>query len=109
MKTLLKITAIVILNSILVTPMKANNGTEASTEKQIQKQLNVNCVRLNAEEQTKVDVVFTTNEEGKVNLVIAKTENEDIKKEIEKNFSKLVLPNVKPNVCYGVTLNIKAK
>lgn len=109
MKSLLKITAIVILNSLFVAPLKANNGAEASTEKQIQKQLNVNCTGLNAEEQTKVDVIFTTNEEGKVNLVIAKTENNEIRKEIEKNFSKLVLSKVKPNVCYGVTLNIKAK
>jgi hypothetical protein len=109
MNTFIKITALVILNSLFAAPMKANNGTEISTEKQIQKQLNVNCPALSAEEHTKVDVLFTNNEEGKVNLVIIKTENEDIRKEIEKNFSKLILPNLKHNVCYGVTLNIRAK
>ncbi len=109
MKILLKITAIILLNSLFVNSLNASNGTEGSTEKQIQKQLNVNCGGLTAEEQTKIEVVFTTNEEGKINLVIAKTENNEIRKEIEKNFSKLVLTKVKPNVCYGVTLNIKAK
>jgi hypothetical protein len=91
------------LNSMAVT------GGEGTTEKEIQKHLSFPNILMpvNKTQSNKVDVVFTTNENGQVNLVIAKTENKDLKKEIEKNFSKLVLKTTKPNVCYGVTLNLK--
>jgi hypothetical protein len=87
----------------------AGTGGEGTTEKEIQKHLSFPNILLpvNKSHSNKVDVVFTTNESGKVNLVIAKTENESLKKEIEKNFSKLVLKTTKPNVCYGVTLKLK--
>jgi hypothetical protein len=87
----------------------AGTGGEGITEKEIQKHLSFPNILLpvNKSQSNKVDVVFTTNESGKVNLVIAKTDNEHLKKEIEKNFSKLTLKTTKPNVCYGVTLKLK--
>lgn len=55
----------------------------------------------------KVEVLFTTNADGDVNFSLAKIENEDLKKEIEKQFSKLKLPKLKHDTVYSVTLNFK--
>lgn len=55
----------------------------------------------------KVAVVFTTDEKGKVNFVLAKTENEQLKKQIEKQFSEMTLTKIKSNVAYSIVFNIK--
>lgn len=55
----------------------------------------------------KVNVVFTVNEIGEVNLVIANTANETLKKSIETQFTKLKLNNLKANNAYSVILNFK--
>jgi hypothetical protein len=52
-------------------------------------------------------VVFTTDEKGKVNFVLAKTENEILKKQIEKQFSEMILTKIKSNVAYSIVFNIK--
>ncbi len=57
--------------------------------------------------QNKVEVVFTTGENGKVNFVLAKTEDALLKKEIEKQFTNLVLPQLKKDVAYSVVLSFK--
>jgi DNA/RNA endonuclease YhcR with UshA esterase domain len=58
-------------------------------------------------EEEKVNVVFTVNETGEVNLVIANTANETIKKSIETQFMKLKLNKLKANNAYSVVFNFK--
>lgn len=62
-------------------------------------------MHFNADE--KVNVVFTVNEIGEVNLVIANTTNESLKKSIETQFMKLKLNKLKANNAYSVVLNFK--
>ena len=52
-------------------------------------------------------MVFTTAENGKVNFVLAKTENKIIKTEIEKQFQELTLNKLKANVAYSIVFNFK--
>ncbi len=54
-----------------------------------------------------VKVVFTVNEIGKVNLVIANTTNIFLKQSIEKQFMKLTLNQLKANHTYGIQFNFK--
>ena len=58
-------------------------------------------------EEEKVNVVFTVNEIGEVNLVIANTANESLKKSIEGQFMKLKLNKLKANNAYSVVFNFK--
>lgn len=93
--------------STLSSSALANNGDQTTAEKEIQKHLAITNTSLSKKDNMKVDVVFTTQEDGHVNFVIAKTDNEQLKKEVEDRFSKIVLKTIKPNVCYGITLNLK--
>ena len=58
-------------------------------------------------EQNKVEVLFTTDKSGKVNFVLAKTENPALKKEIEKQFSALSLLQLKSGVVHKVVLSFR--
>ena len=58
-------------------------------------------------ETQKVEVLFTTDLNGNVNFVLAKTLKSDLKAEIEKQFMKLHLTKVKHDVVHSVTLNFK--
>jgi hypothetical protein len=62
---------------------------------------------INFKDEEKVKVVFTVNETGKVNLVIANTKNESIKNAIEKQFTKLVFENMTANNAYSIVFNFK--
>jgi len=55
----------------------------------------------------KVQVLFTTNENGNVNFVLAKTNDKILKQEIEKQFYSLRLVNLKQDAVNSVTLNFK--
>lgn len=55
----------------------------------------------------KVEILFTTNNNGEVNFVLAKTEDASLKKQIEKQFTHLHLTNLKADVVYSIILNIK--
>lgn len=55
----------------------------------------------------KVEVLFTTNQNGHVDFVLAKTDDQNLRAEIEKQFSKLDLKKLKSNVVHSITLNIK--
>ncbi len=57
--------------------------------------------------EEKVNVVFTVNEAGQVNLVIANTENPSLKKDIEEQFLKLSLKQLKANNAYSIQFNFK--
>ena len=63
------------------------------------------CMDFNKEE--KVNVVFTVNETGNINLVVANTTNDKLKKSIETQFAKLKLSNLKANNAYSVVFNFK--
>ena len=62
---------------------------------------------MNLNQIEKVNVLFTVNEVGEVNLVIANTSNETLKKLIELQFMKLKLNNLKANNAYSVVFNFK--
>jgi hypothetical protein len=62
---------------------------------------------LNFAKDEKVNVVFTVNEIGNVNLVVVNTTNEKLKKSIETQFTKLKLSNLKANNAYSVVFNFK--
>ena len=62
---------------------------------------------LNFTKEEKVNVVFTVNETGNVNLVVVNTSNENLKKSIESQFIKLKLNNLKANNAYSVVFNFK--
>lgn len=55
----------------------------------------------------KVEVLFTTDQNGVVNFSLAKIDDENLKKEIEKQFSKLKLPKLKHDIVYSVVLNFR--
>lgn len=54
-----------------------------------------------------VKIVFTINESGNIDLVIANTSNEILKKSIEQQFLKLKFPLLKTNITYGIQFNFK--
>jgi hypothetical protein len=56
----------------------------------------------------KVEVLFTTDRNGKVNFVLAKTADRQLKAEIEKQFSALFLTKVKEDVVHSVVLNFRS-
>ena len=60
-------------------------------------------------QNNKVVVLFSTDKNGKVNFVLAKTEDKSLKTEIEKQFSNLHLTKLKHDVVHSVTLNFKSK
>jgi hypothetical protein len=89
--------------------LKATNGNEIAieTEKTIKEHVKFPKLILPIQQQQKIEVVFTTSENGNVNFVFAKTDNKEAKAEIEKQFAKLNLNKLKANVAYSVVLNFK--
>ena len=55
----------------------------------------------------RVEVLFTTDKNGRVNFAIAKTEDIALKDEVEKQFYKLRLPKIPAEVVHSVILNFK--
>ena len=55
----------------------------------------------------KVEILFTTNNNGEVNFVLAKTEDTTLKKQIETQFTHLHLTNLKADVVHSIILNFK--
>jgi hypothetical protein len=106
--TALKVTGIVALTlgSLF---LKANTGNEIidATEKTIKEHVKFPKLILPGNQSEKVEIIFTTTENGKVNFVLAKTTNEVLKKEIEKQFSGLTLTKIKANVAHSIVFNFK--
>lgn len=107
MKNKIKITALLVVTLFFSSFSKAADiGTE--TTKQIQEHLFFPNILIQPNQNvSKIEVLFTTDVDGKVNFVLAKTDNKELKKEIEKNFSGLVLKDIKPNVCHAITIKLK--
>lgn len=55
----------------------------------------------------KVEVLFTTDQNGNVNFVLAKTVDPALRSEIEKQFAGLRLKKVKQNVVHSVVLSFR--
>jgi len=100
-----------VLMSSFSTASNLTTGNDGiiGTEKTIKRHMSFPNVIWKKNSSEKVEVVFTTNEKGKVNFVIAKTANQNLKNEIEKEFSELTLLEIKSNVAYSIVFNIKMK
>jgi hypothetical protein len=55
----------------------------------------------------RVEVLFATDKNGQVNFAFAKTEDPELKREIEKQFLHLHLSQLKEDVVHSVVLNFK--
>jgi hypothetical protein len=87
---------------------RANNGNEnISAEKTIKEHVKFPNLILPVQKTERVEVTFTTGENGKVNFVIAKTDNQQLKQTIEKQFSELTLSQLKANEAYSIVFNFK--
>ncbi len=114
MKTKNKIAALALMMGLIVTSLNAkpinitNIHPEAiETEKTIKDYFRFPQIVIPVNESQKVEVLFTTDKNGNVDFVLAKTTDQNLKTEIEKQFSKLNLVKLKSNVVHSVTLNIK--
>lgn len=105
---LIKVTSVVALTlgSLFMKANTLSNGAEES-EKTIKEHVKFPKLILPVQKNEKVEVVFTTAEDGKVNFVLAKTNNKTIKTEIEKQFHELILNKLKANVAYSIVFNFK--
>jgi len=79
----------------------------SDASKSIKEHIKFPNLLLHFNQEEKVNVVFTVNENGEVNLVVANTTNETLKKSIEQQFFKLKLNKLKANNAYSVVLNFK--
>jgi membrane-bound lytic murein transglycosylase MltF len=114
MKTRNKITTLILMGGLLMISLtvKPNTKTITSpgaieTEKTIKDYFKFPQIVIPVNESQKVEVLFTTNANGHVDFVLAKTKDQNLKAEIEKQFLKLNLDKIKSNVVHSVTLNIK--
>lgn len=89
----------------------ANNPSETEFKKEasknISKQINLSELSIVAKQNERVEIVFTTDEKGKVNFVLAKTKNTELKNQIEKQFSQITLNTLKANVAHSIVFNFK--
>lgn len=97
----------IFLSSSAVALGSDGNENIIETQNTIRQHISFPNIILPIAKTEKVEVVFTTDEKGKVNFVIAKTQNEVLKKQIEKQFSEMILTKIKSNVAYSIVFNIK--
>lgn len=110
-----KISKVVLVAALLIGGYNAKPNTivgispeTIETEKTIKDYFKFPQIITPVNESQKVEVLFTTNLQGQVDFVLAKTLDENLKSEIEKQFLKLNLIKLKSEVVHSVTLNIKA-
>lgn len=115
MKTRNKITTLAVLAGLLIASLTAKpmsklsiNPEAMETEKTIKDYFKFPQIVIPMNESQKVEVLFTTNQNGNVDFVLAKTADQNLKAEIEKQFLKLNLTKLKSNVVHSITLNIKS-
>jgi hypothetical protein len=97
--------------------LSVNNAGIIETQNTIRQHISFPNIILPIAKIEKVEVVFTTDEKGKVNFVLAKTNNDVLKQQLEKQFSEMVLTKIKSNVArpndvqsgvaYSIVFNIK--
>src|ERR1041384_3828048 len=107
MKTLNIHLSILIMTLVLsLNSFGADNGNCGTVKSNVLKEIQAN-MHVNIEKSARVEVVFTTDSLGKVNLAIAKTDNAELKKAIESNFMKLSLSSLVPDNCYSIVINLR--
>lgn len=113
MKTLIRKSALALATGLCVffsSPIKASEAPNklivVNSIEEIKHHISFNELQLKGTSEI-VKVVFTVNELGVVDLVIANTNNQLIKQSIEKQFSNLVFENLKTNHTYGIQFNFK--
>jgi hypothetical protein len=114
MNTTIKKTLIMLVSGLLLTfntQAKENPNTTTTIGLNVVKEIKNQITFPNFIQETnhteEVKVVFTVNEVGKVNLVIANTNNTIFKQAIELQFLKLTLNQLKANHTYGIQFNFK--
>ncbi|MCW3075481.1 MAG: hypothetical protein JWO32_90, partial [Bacteroidetes bacterium] len=93
------------LTSFTAKPNGPLKETDTSNEKVIKESL---VFSASITEQ-KVEILFSTDQTGKVNFVFAKTNDAILKNKIEKQFYTLHFTELKQDVINSVTLNFKIK
>ncbi len=83
-------------------PLKNNTSEISNTIKQ-----KIKFNNLASTKNEKINVVFTVNDLGQVNLVIANTNNKQLKQSIESQFMTLNLSQLKSNNAYSIVFNFK--
>lgn len=102
-----------ILTTLLATPNNAPlSGTVTNeTEKTIRNFFKFPQILMphmeSKSQSSKVEVLFTTDRSGRVNFVLANTQDRKLKAEIEKQFSTLYLAKLKQDVVHRVVLNFR--
>ena len=114
MKTIFKKTIILVTAGLFLSTnidAKDNENPKsiliADASKIIKEHIKFPNLLIHFNQEEKVNVVFTVNEIGDVNLVVANTQNESLKKSIETQFMKLKMDKLKANNAYSVVLNFK--
>jgi hypothetical protein len=104
MKTLKRISlAILFCAGTMVSNAMVKTPNSISTEIQENIKLEKQVVTKNE----RVEVLFTTNQNGDINFVMVKTENKALKGEIEKQFSSFNFKTLKSETVHSIILNIK--
>jgi hypothetical protein len=86
------------------TPLITDAGSASKTIREHLKFPNYSTFHATEE---KVNVVFTVNDKGQVNLVVANTANQALRKLIEDQFLTLTLKQLKANNAYSIQFNFK--
>ncbi len=113
MKTIFKKSIMALTAGILFSvSLNAKTGENPETllidaHKEIKEHVKFPNMFISYGQEEKVNVVFTVTEGGNVNLVIANTSNENLRKTIESQFMKLKLNSLKANNAYSVVFNFK--
>lgn len=96
------------LSAVAANTGKAPANTDAvSASRIIREQVKFSSLSTYQALEEKVNVVFTVNEAGHVNLVIANTKSQALKTAIEEQFMKLDLKQLKANNAYSIQFNFK--
>ena len=117
MKTLKNIFSLGLITGLLFVSMQSfaggmANGTGTfSHTSNVKNHLKLSTIWMPFDESkintsVKVEVVFMTDQSGYVSFVLAKSQDQELKVELEKQFSKFFLPQLRKNVPHTVTLNI---
>lgn len=114
MKLINKITKIALVTGLVITTLyvtpnniSGSKSESVETEKAIKDYFKFPQIIMPVNSSQKVEVLFSTNQNGKVDFVLAKTDDQNLKLEVEKQFLKLNLTKLKSDVIHSVTLNIK--
>lgn len=107
MKKIAIICLLGLLNFNIHAKDKNNNKIEINTVNEVKNYLMFPNIFNNnyTEEAT---VVFTINDQGNVDLVIANTNNKVLKKSIEEQFLKLKFKNLSSNNTYNINFKFKS-